>query len=254
VTGSPRSVGHGARIRLGGPINRFAGIGRVLIVCAVAVAVTAGCTSTVAGVAVRDVNAAPIDVPPLTAARLDDVLLSVDELNDVVGATKLALVVDSARMSDNSAAVSDPDCLGSMFGAEDQVYGASEWTAVRDQVAREPGDDNDHWVEQTAVLYPSEDQAAAFVDDSAAAWQRCGGFSVVVDDDATSSIWLIGDVQTDDGVITQVIAQEDSEGWECQHAMTSVANVTVETMACAFGISDEAVTMVHRLVANAARK
>lgn len=246
--GSARSIGHNVRM------NRLGGIARLLTVAAVAVALTAGCTSTVAGVAVRDVNAAPIDVAPLTEAQLDDVLLSIGQLNGIVGASKLKFVIDSAEMSDNSAAVSDPDCLGSMFGAEDQVYGASEWAAVRDQVAREPGDDNDHWVEQTAVLYPSDDQAAGFVDDSAAAWQRCGGFSVAVDDDATSSIWLIADVETDDGVITQVISQEDSDGWECQHAMTSVANVTVEAMACAFGISDEAVTMVRKLVANAAKK
>ena len=252
--GSTLPVGHNNMMKSGGRMNRVGGVARVMTIVALAVAVSSGCTSTVPGVAVRDVNAAPIDVPPLTEAQLDDVLLSIGQLNGIVGASKLKLVIDSTEMSDNSAAVSDPDCLGSMFGAEDEVYGSSEWAAVRDQVAREPGDDNDHWVEQTAVLYPSEDQAAGFVDDSAAAWERCGGFSVAVDDDATSSIWLINDVQTTDDVVTQVISQEDSDGWECQHAMTSVANVTLEAMACAFGISDEAVTMVHKLVANAAGK
>ncbi|MCW2554979.1 MAG: hypothetical protein JWR78_4760, partial [Mycobacterium sp.] len=43
-------------------------------------------------------------------------------------------------------------------------------------------------------------------------------------------------------------------GWECQHAMSSVSNVSVETIACAFGINDEAVTMVDALVANAAKQ
>ncbi len=221
---------------------------------AVAAAVLSGCTNTVVGVGVRDLDAVPVGVLPLTEAQLDDVLLSVGQLNGIAGASKLRLVIDSSEMSDNSFAVSDPDCLGSIYGAEDLVYGASGWAAVRDQVAREPGDDNDHWVEQTAVLYPSEGQAAAFVDASSAAWQRCGGFSVAVDDEVTSSIWLIDDVQTTDGILTQVIVQEDSDGWECQHAMTSVANVALETMACAFGISDEAVTMAREMVANAARR
>ncbi len=57
-------------------------------------------------------------------------------------------------MTDSSDKVSDPDCLGAMFGAEEAVYKGSGWTAVRDVVAREPEDDNDHWIEQTAVIYP----------------------------------------------------------------------------------------------------
>ena len=83
-------------------------------------------------------------------------MLSIAQLNGIAGATQMEVVLSGERMSDNSDAVSDPDCLGSIFGAEDLVYQSSDWTAVRDQVAREPRDDNEHWVEQTAVLYPTE--------------------------------------------------------------------------------------------------
>jgi hypothetical protein len=227
---------------------------RAVTVIAVAAGLSSGCANNVRGVAVRDADAAPIDVEPLVEGRLDRVLLSIGQLNEIFGATELKLVIDSRTMSDNSAAVSDPDCLGSMFGAEQAAYSSSPWSSVRDQVAREPGDGNDHWVEQTAVLYPLGEQATSFVAESTNAWQRCGGFSVVVDDEASSSIWLIDDVNSSNGVVTQVISQEDSEGWECQHAVTSVANLAVEALACAFGISDEAVTIVEKLVANAARK
>jgi hypothetical protein len=149
--------------------------------------------------------------------------------------------------------VSDPDCLGTSFGAEDLVYRSSKWTAVRDQVAREPQDGNAHWAEQTAVLYPTEQLAVDFVEKSTASWRGCGGFSVAVDDDATSSIWLIDDVRVHGDVVTQRISQEDSDGWECQHAISTVANLSVETIACAFGINDEAVSMVSAMIANAAR-
>jgi hypothetical protein len=225
----------------------------VLSAGAVVVAVT-GCTSTVAGVAVRDPGAGPANVRPLLAAQLDGVLLSIAQLNEVMGATKMEVVLTGQEMSDNSEAVSDPDCLGSIFGAEDTVYQGSAWTAVRDQVAREPRDDNDHWVEQSAVLYPSEQRAADFVENSASAWKDCGGFSVAVNDGTTSSIWLIDEVKTDDDVITQMISQEDSDGWECQHAMSAAANLSVETIACAFGVHDEAVTMVDKMMANAATR
>ena len=53
-------------------------------------------------------------------------------------------------------------------------------------------------------------------------------------------------------LLTQGIVQEDSEGWECQHALTAVANVSLEALTCAFGIEDEAVEVVDALVAKAA--
>jgi PknH-like extracellular domain len=227
--------------------------GSVVTVAAVVASVLAGCSSTVTGSAIRDPNATPTDVRPLREAQLDGVMLGVERLNGIVGATRLEVVVDARQMSDNSDTVSDPDCVGSMFGAEDLVHRTSGWAAVRDHVAREPGDGSEHWVEQTVVLYPTEREASDFVKAATSSWRDCSGFSVVVDDETTSSIWLIDDVSVRDDVVTQVVAQEDSEGWECQHALTSVANVSIEALACAFGVDDEAVGVVDALVANAAK-
>ena len=219
----------------------------------VAAAVSSGCTGTVEGLAVRDADARSTNVRPLREAQLDDVLLSVEQLNRIAGATEMKVVLAGNEMADNSDAVSDPDCLGSIFGAEDLVYGVSDWTAMVDQVAREPEDGNAHWVKQTAVLYATPKAAGDFVDGATSAWHDCSGFSVAVDDGMTSSIWLIDDVIVEDDVVTQVIAQEDSDGWECQHAMASVANVSVETIACAFGVDDEAATMAKAILDNAAK-
>ncbi|GAB7069328.1 sensor domain-containing protein [Mycolicibacterium hodleri] len=226
---------------------------RLCAAVAVAAAVCSGCANTVKGVAVRDVDANPTDVRPLRESQLDEVLLSIAQLNGIAGATQMEVALSDERMSDNSDAVSDPDCLGSIFGAEDLVYRSSDWTAVRDQVAKEPRDDNQHWMEQTAVLYPTDRAAGDFVAESTSAWRGCGGFSVAVDDGATSSIWLIDDVRVDGDVVTQRVSQEDSDGWECQHALSAVANLSVETIACAFGVNDEAVSMVSAMMANAAR-
>ncbi|WP_293238893.1 sensor domain-containing protein [Mycolicibacterium sp.] len=222
-----------------------------LVTAAVA---SSGCSSTVQGLAVRDADASPADVRPLRKSQLDGVMLSIAQINAMAGATKMEIVLEGKEMSDNSDAVSDPDCLGSIYGAEDLVYRSSNWTAVVDQVAREPQNGNEHWVEQTAVLYGTEEAARDFVEKSSSNWRDCSGFSVAVDDGTTSSIWLIDDVTVDDDMTTQVIAQEDSDGWECQHAMTSVANVSVETIACAFGVNDEAATMARAIVAKAAKQ
>ena len=121
-------------------------------------ALLSGCVSTVSGTAVRDGHAVPTNVPPLDESALEKVLLPIDEVNEIMGSTQMEVTGELDDMTDSSDKVSDPDCLGAMFGAEEPVYDGSGWTAVRDQVAREPEDDNDHWVEQTAVLYPDSGQ------------------------------------------------------------------------------------------------
>ncbi|HEX3286627.1 MAG TPA: sensor domain-containing protein, partial [Mycobacterium sp.] len=41
--------------------------------------------------------------------------------------------------------------------------------------------------------------------------------------------------------------------WGCQHALSVVSNMTVETWACAYRPGDEAATMAIDIVTNAAR-
>jgi hypothetical protein len=213
-------VGHNDPMRHG-PATPGA-VARASAVCvAVAMAMLlSGCTTTVSGNALRDKDAAPLDVAPLKESQLDDVLLSIDEINSILGSTDIEVVDETEQMSDNSHAVSDPDCLGVIFGAEEKVYDGSDWTAVRDQVSREPGDDKHHWVQQTVVLYRAADDAKKFFNDSKSTWEQCGGFSVAVDDSESSYIWEVDDVGAKDDLLTQVTTQQDSGGWECQHALS----------------------------------
>ena len=214
-----------------------------------------GCVSTVAGTAVRAQNAASVDVPPpLDESALDRVMLSIGELNGIVGSTHMKVTSDLDKMTDHSDEVSDPDCLGAMYGAEEPVYAGTGWTAMRDQVAREPNADNDHWVEQTAVIYPSAAKAQSFFDDSRSSWQDCAGDSIVVSGDDSTYLWEIDDVTAEDNLIAQKSTQEDAEGWECQHALSFVSNLTVEAWACGYSIRDEAATIADEMIANAARK
>lgn len=181
-------------------------------------------------------------------------MLTVDEIGDIVGARNLEVILETGAMSDNSDSVSDPDCLGTLFGAEEAVYEGTGWTAVRDQVVGDAESDRQHWVEQTVVLFPSERQAREFFDDSAAAWGQCAGFSVSVDDYESTYIWHIEDLDTRDDVIAQVTVQEDFDDWQCQHALSVVSNLSVETWACAFGIEDQAVDIAEKMLAKAAKR
>jgi hypothetical protein len=213
-----------------------------------------GCVSTVSGTAVRNAKTVATDVPRLDESALDDVLLPIGEINDIMGTTDVEVTSDIDDMTDSSDKVSDPDCLGAMFGAEEPVYKGSGWTAVRDVVAREPDEDNDHWIEQTAVIYPQAGNASRFFEKSKSIWEKCAGSSLAVDTEDTSSLWEFGDVSAGDDLITQIATQEDADGWGCQHALAAASNLTVETWVCAYNLADEAATMAIDIVNNAADK
>ncbi len=210
-----------------------------------------GCASTVQGTAIRAQGADPQNVPRLDEAELDDILLTIDELNAIVGATQMTLAGELDEMTDHSADVSDPDCLGAVFGAEEPVYTGTGWTAVRDQVAREPSDDNDHWVEQTAVLYPAAANAQGFFSGSASIWQDCANDAIAVGEG--DYLWELEDVEIGDTMITQMTSQEGANGWGCQHALSLVSNLTVEVWTCGYRITDEAVEIATAMIENAAK-
>ncbi|APE14263.1 sensor domain-containing protein [Mycolicibacterium pallens] len=232
-------------------------VNRAPVFC-VAVLVTAslsGCVSTVSGTALRGQSAGPVspDVPTLTETDLERVLLTAGEVNGVMGATGIRVTASSQNMSDNSDGVSDVDCLGAIYGAEQLVYQGSDWSAVRDQVLQEPTADNAHWVEQIAVLFPTTEKAQAFVDKSRATWQKCGGTSIDIDNSDVHSTWKIDQPDVSGDILTQVSVQRNAGGWGCQHALTSASNVVVEAWACSNSIADEARAIAADMIKKAAK-
>lgn len=215
-----------------------------------------GCTSTVGGNAVqaRGGGPAPTGVPNLTESDLARVMLTPGAINGIMNATGIRQASSSQDMSDNSDVVSDLDCLGAIYGAEEKVYKGSGWTAVRDEVLQEPTSDNDHWVEQIAVLFPSEDAAQKFLEKSRSTLKTCEGTSIDIDHDDVHSTWDIGDADTAAEILTQTAEQQDAGGWGCQHALASAANLIVETWACSDSIGDEAKSIATEMLKNAAKK
>ena len=113
-------------------------------------------------------------------------------------------------------------------------------------VAREPDDDNDHWVEQTAVLYPPKRGTPRGSSRSRASiWEKCAEFSVAVDDRRTPvRIWEIDDGHRRRRLITQIATQEDADGWDCQHALSAASNFDRRNMGVRIrDLGDEAAAM-----------
>ncbi|MCV7302871.1 sensor domain-containing protein [Mycobacterium barrassiae] len=233
-------------------------IGRATRACAGFAVIAAsvlltGCVSTISGTATRAQNPGA-DVAPLKESQLEDVVLTIGEINAIMGATTMEVTSELDDMTDHSNEVSDPECLGAVYGAEEPVYAGSGWTAVLDQISREEGDDNDHWVEQTIVLYPSADKALGFFEKSKATWESCANYTVSVDDNGNTYDWELEDLKSEDNLITQLTVQSDADGWACQHALSPVSNVTIEVWACSYSPGDEAATIASDVVANVTNK
>lgn len=224
--------------------------GRLAVTVAAACLVSAGCSHTVSGTAVRASGSAPHAVSTLRAAQLDHVLVDLPDLAALVGAPELDVIGQLDEMSDNADVVSDPGCLGTVMGAEKSVYAGSGWTAVRDQVSGDQLDE--HWVEQTAVLFGSEAQAKAFHESSQRTWRDCAGYSVSVDDVDVTYVWEVGDLESVGGVLAQRTVEQGFEEWQCGHALAQAANLVVETWTCSYDEGDEAVRLAERMLANAA--
>jgi hypothetical protein len=210
--------------------------------CAAAAVVLAGCVHTVAGTAVSGGSGS-------LGGGLDGVLLGVDPVNAIMGATGITVVGTSDNMQTTTENVSRPDCLGALYTAQDSVYRNSGWTDVRDQVLAEPFGKSAHRVEQTAVEFPGSDPAQAFVNASLAAWSRCSGKEVTMTSDADVNHWKIGDLVITGRTINQTAAQEEAGGWGCQHALSAVAAIVVEASACSNNIADQAVTIIDKMSA-----
>ena len=182
-------------------------------------------------------------VPDLSEPSLERVLLSEGEINEILGGSEVRVVGTAGEvLSDLSDDISDVDCVGVQHTAQEVAYRGTGWTAVRDEVLRD--EDNDHFVNQTVVLFRSSDQAAEFFQTSTTQWRECANTTLVESDDDGDSTWNVGDVsEVRDNLVSMELELEGARR-VCQHAMGVVANLVAETVACSNNISDEAESIV----------
>jgi hypothetical protein len=208
----------------------------------------AGCVHTTAG------TAKPADTGGVTAtlsptADLNKALLSAGEIGSIMGVSDIAVVNSAQDLQANSETVSDPNCLGALYSAEESVYQGSGWTDVRDEVLQEPVDNSAHWVEQTAVKFPGSQLAQVFLATSLSRWSTCSGKHVTFTGPTDEHGWQIGDLNLNYGMLVQTSMQQTPDGWGCQHAMGAVSDVVIEVSACNRNIGNQAFDIAEKIAA-----
>jgi hypothetical protein len=177
----------------------------------------------------------PTTAAPVAAAALDGLLLGAAEINTAVGA-QLSVTADTKQMDDLSNLVSRPECLPIFSPAEATAYAGSGWTALHTQDLSDPR--HKHSAVQSVVLFPSAQQAAAFVTVSSQRWQACANDSFARTMSGGREIWDVGPISNTNGILSTLArisveiydhpAPQEGDGSPGQRALTVRNNVVID--------------------------
>jgi hypothetical protein len=199
-------------------------------------------------------HSTPTTLPMVTPERLESVLLTAPQVNSIMGASTMQGGKVGQAPANASAQLSIPACHGALYPGETPTYNGSGYTKLNYLVLAEPGDHNDHFVDQDVATFPSADLARAFVKTSADQWKSCAGQVVTgTYDNGNTFRWTFGNLVGDVPKLSQLDTQEDGGGWACQHVLNAVSNLVIDVRACGFAITDQASRIADEIAANATR-
>ena len=171
---------------------------------------------------------------PVTAAALDTMLLSADEISAVMGTT-VTPHPRSSEMNDHREMLQNRNCLSIWQTDEAVIYDNSGWTAVRRQLLRAP--DIDQWTDrvvQSVVSFPSAAAARAFLAASSDRWSKCTNhrLNITVNDQRQPS-WMSGELtKTDTSLTIPVTRGSGDQAESCQRTLAVDNNVVIDVEAC----------------------
>jgi hypothetical protein len=203
----------------------------------------AGCGAT--GNAAEPPATTPSLIPrPLVERELAGLLLSPDEVNAAMGSTAMAVTGSGTSMADNSATMAPAECLSIDGSAEAAVYAGSGFWAERDQSLND-GDAFTHYLKQAVVLFPTVEDARAFLDASAGQWSTCHGYSHT----QSGSEWEVAPIVTGNDVVSTTARQREAAapGWGCGRALAHRNNIIVDVNTCSHDPADSAARIAGQI-------
>jgi serine/threonine kinase PknH len=200
-------------------------------------------------------------VAPIAEAALDGLLLSPDQINTTMGSTEMTVTgLNHAPtvMDDDIANVADAACRPLNGNLLASAYAGSGWTAFREQVLRDPGDQWIHDADQGVVLFASARDADAFFTASAQSWPACANRQYTYTQAAgrPDMVWSVGPVSNTNGTLSYGDTLQALNNWNsefCQRVVTVANNVVIDIETCSHNQSDSqsdaAVTIAHQIAA-----
>lgn len=191
--------------------------------------------------------ATPVRQPKIAVAQLGSILLTPAEADSIMGATGMQDQGSFVGADTNVFTLSNPDCLGAAHIVQASVYRDSGHVAIKADVLHEPGNRYTHDIEQAVASFTSAEQAAAFVEKSAATWQGCAGQTVTDTLNGNVSHWSFGPLVREATTIALLYAKQNARGWSCQRALSAVLNLVIDVKACGYRIGDQGLRAVDKI-------
>jgi hypothetical protein len=214
----------------------------VRIVVAGLCLVITGCTQTVSATTTTTTRSM---IPrPLVERELEGLLLDPGEVSAAMGTGGMAVTGTESAMEDNSALMSPPECLAIDAAAEAQVYAGSDYWAERG-VSMNNGDDFTHYAKQAVVLFPYQEKAAAFFDQSVNQWPACRQYTHT----QSGSVWDVGKLVNEDHILstTAMMQEGRAPGWGCGRALALRNNIIIDVNTCSSNPADTAVRIASQI-------
>ena len=221
-----------------------AGVVAVIAVVAAVVVATSGGDST------PTESAAPSSPPsetPAVSVSPRALLLTPDEIASTLDLETIDPNPIVAQMDISATDLSRPECLGAAYIVMADVYRNSGYTAVAFQTLVAKGYDS-VFIGQSAVQFPSDTEAQAFLDASDTQWSACAGDIVTMTSAANpNEQWSYKDVDRSDAQITQQADQVGAAGHGCEHVLRRNANVVLDVLACRTPPGDSANQLADKM-------
>ena len=186
---------------------------------------------------------------PVAVDALDGVLLSPAEIEIVMNANGITVNATYTDMADDSAAVSDQDCLFIDAPAEAPVYNGSGWRAVRSRSLNDV--DWAHSIWQAVVSFPSANDAARFFGASVQRWPACSNRQYHINDPGKpDTVWTVGPIVKIGDTLS---ATTGGEQGACQRALTVSNNIAIDVLTCPNNPGNTAVKIADQIAAKVAK-
>ena len=207
----------------------------------------AGCSGASDQASVKSTTTITSLIPrPVVARELDELLLSPEQIDPLIGAKDMAVTRRHDALSDDSATMRPKECLAIDGSAQAQVYADSGFTAVRDQALND-GDNWTHYAQQAVVLFPTAKLARAFLVTSFFRWPVCHQYTHI----QSGTQWTVAPISDTDGALSTIATQQEARagGWACGRALTLKNNVIVDVNTCSPDPQNSAVDIANQIAA-----
>jgi hypothetical protein len=211
---------------------------------------SAGCAETIAGNGRYAPEPASKNLPLVKLDALPSLIPTTAEAAAAMKSPPLPLIGAYDSMAPEGALVSDPHCVGAVFGIEESAYRDSDYQGVLGQLNGDPSTQSSLRLDEGVVAFSSADDAQNLVDTQIQAWKQCTGHPLTVTIDKDQVNWMASGPTVSDGVSVLLRSQQGSS-FVCSHGLAARSNVAADVTVCsgdATTVKDQASGIVNAIL------